>query len=119
MIVYENKFFKSKCLLLIFQKVYSDFLQEIGNKAMSPFKNGKIKLIIVMIIIPFVCNAFQFWIVDNILKFSPSNSEEMELLKEGEVCLGKKDKDEIENEYKLPEERNDMEFVVINFDKTT
>lgn len=84
---------------------------------MSPFTNGKIKLVMVMIIIPFFCNAFQFWVVDNILKFSPSNTEEMELLKEGEVYLGGNNKDEIENEYKLPEDRNDQDVVVINFEK--
>lgn len=112
-----NNFFQSKCLLLIFQKVYSQLLQDIGNKLMSPFTNGKLKLIMVMIIIPFICNAIQFWIIDNILKFTPSNTEELELLKEGEVYLGKNNKEEIENEYKLPEDRNEQDFVVINFDK--
>ncbi len=84
---------------------------------MSPFTSGKLKLIMVMIIIPFICNVFQFWVVDNILKFTPSNTEELELLKEGEVYLGKNNKEENENEYKLPDERNEQDFVVINFDK--
>ena len=84
---------------------------------MSPFTNGKLKLIVVMIIIPFICNAFQFWVVDNILKFTPANTEELELLKDGEVVLAKNNNDEIENEYKLPDDRNEQNFVVINFEK--
>ncbi len=82
---------------------------------MSPFTNGKIKLIFVMVIIPFICNAFQFWVVDNILKFTPSNTEEMELLKEGEVYLGEDNKNEMNNIYKLPDDRNEQDIVVINF----
>ena len=81
---------------------------------MSPFSNEKVKLIMVMVIIPFICNAFQFWVVDNILKFNPSNNEEIELVKNAEVYL---EKEEEMNGYDHPEGKNEMDFVVINFDK--
>ena len=69
----------------------------------------------VMVIIPFICNAFQFWVVDNILKFNPANSEEIELLKNGEVYLDKQGNDNDNNGYNIPEgEKNEVEFVVIN-----
>jgi hypothetical protein len=80
---------------------------------MSPFSNEKIKLIMVMVVIPFICNAFQFWVVDNILKFNPINNEEIELLKNGEVYLEKKDNND-ENGYNHPDGKNEIEFVVIN-----
>ncbi len=79
---------------------------------MSPFSNEKLKLIMVMVIIPFICNAFQFWVVDNILKFNPTNNEEIELLKNGEVYLDKKDNND--NGYNHPDGKNEIEFVVIN-----
>lgn len=50
-----------------------------------------------MIIVPFVCNALQFWVIDNILKFNPSNKEEILMLKEGEIELEKKNSDQMEN----------------------
>ena len=83
---------------------------------MSPFTNGKLKLLIVMVVIPFICNAFQFWVVDNILKFNPSNSQELELLKDGEVSLNKKNGEKV-IEYKLPDDNNDHDVVEINFEK--
>lgn len=85
---------------------------------MSPFKNGKIRLIMVLVVIPFVCNAFSFWVIDNILKFSPANEEELMLLKEGEADLEKNNNQEIPNEYKLPEDKNEQDFVIINFEKS-
>ena len=68
----------------------------------------------VMVIIPFICNAFQFWVVDNILKFNPSNKEEIDLLKLGEIYLDKKDGYDV---YDIPEANNDIEIVVIDFNK--
>ena len=34
----------------------------------------KVKLALVMIIIPVILNAINFWIIDNILKFKPESS---------------------------------------------
>jgi len=51
----------------------------------------------VMIIVPFTCNVFQFWVIDNILKFNPSNKDEMEMLKDGESEIYKKDTNENDN----------------------
>ena len=79
---------------------------------MSPFShNEKLKLIMVMIIIPLMCNAFSFWVIDNILKFNPSNKEEVELLKNGEIHLTGKDS---ADGYDNPPDKNEVEFVVIN-----
>ena len=36
---------------------------------MSPInRNGKLKLIIVMVLVPLILNAINFWLIDNILK---------------------------------------------------
>ena len=75
---------KSKCILLGFQKLTKTFLEVAGKELLNPVTNGKLELILVMIIVPFICNAVQFWVIDNILKFNPSNKEEMDILKEGE-----------------------------------
>ena len=89
--------------MLAFQKLFSSVFEYIGNGLLSPFSNEKIELIMVMIIIPFICNILQFWVIDNILKFNPSNREEMEMLKDGEQNLEKKDdkKDDQKNEIEL------------------
>lgn len=39
---------------------------------MMPFeKNGKVKLVVVMVISPLVLDAFYFWMTDSILKLNP------------------------------------------------
>jgi hypothetical protein len=64
-----------------FQTATSSYLEKFGNTMLSPFSsNGKIKLIMVMVIFPVILTAFNFWIIDNILKFNPENNEEGELV---------------------------------------
>ncbi len=54
------------------------FLETVGNIIVGPFKKNKdIELIMIMIVFPMICNACQFWIVDNILKLSAENSQEI------------------------------------------
>jgi hypothetical protein len=55
-------------------------LEKFGNTLLSPFSNGKVKLIIVMVVFPVILNALNFWIIDNILKFKPEQDEEGEMV---------------------------------------
>jgi hypothetical protein len=67
--------------LLGFQKATANYLEKFGDTLLSPFKNnGKLKLIVVMVIVPVILNAFNFWIIDNILKFKPEHTREGELV---------------------------------------
>ena len=71
-----------KSILLGLQKLCSGFLESFGNSVLSPFQNnGKLKLIMVMILIPLLLNAVYFWLVDNILKLKP-DEEGNEIIKE-------------------------------------
>jgi hypothetical protein len=57
------------------------YLEKFGNTMLSPFKsNGKLKLIVVMVIFPVILNALNFWIIDNILKFKPEKDSEGEMV---------------------------------------
>jgi hypothetical protein len=57
------------------------YLEKFGNTLLSPLKNnGKLKLIVVMVIVPVILNALNFWIIDNILKFKPEREKEGELV---------------------------------------
>jgi hypothetical protein len=52
------------------QKVCERFFENLGNTILSPLKyHGHLKLVVVMILVPLVLNAINFWIIDNILKF--------------------------------------------------
>lgn len=58
------------------QKLASQFLEKFGNSVLSPFEdNGKLKLLMVMVIIPLVLNAINFWLIDNILKLNTKQAE--------------------------------------------
>jgi hypothetical protein len=62
-------------------------LEKFGNSVLSPFKNnGRLKLVVVMILIPFVLNTINFWLIDNILKLKtdPNEDELKEIYKEAE-----------------------------------
>lgn len=49
--------------------VFAKQLQDSAKFILSSMKNNvHLKLIIVVIIIPTVCNSIQFWVTDNILK---------------------------------------------------
>lgn len=62
-------------MIVIVVKICRRFLENIGNFVLSPFNNGKVKLVFVMVIFPLILNAIYFWIVDSILKFSPEESD--------------------------------------------
>jgi len=50
-------------LLLLFK-----FWKGVRKLIMSPIQNPKVELVLVMFIVPFIINAFIFWVVDNFLK---------------------------------------------------
>ncbi|ELU04766.1 hypothetical protein CAPTEDRAFT_166869 [Capitella teleta] len=50
-------------LLILF-----NFWKKVRDFIMSPIKDPNLELIIVMFIVPFIINAFIFWVVDNFLK---------------------------------------------------
>ncbi|KAI0230874.1 Store-operated calcium entry regulator STIMATE [Lamellibrachia satsuma] len=60
-VMFVEKFLMS--LLVLF-----DFWKKVRQLIMSPIRNPKLELVIVMFIVPFVVNAFIFWVVDNFLK---------------------------------------------------
>ena len=59
----------NKLLLLAFVKIAKKFWENFGNFILTPFTNGNVKLVMVMIIFPVILNALYFWVSDNILKF--------------------------------------------------
>jgi len=54
--------------------VMFDFWKEVRKFIMSPIKDPNLELIIVMFIVPFIVNAFIFWVVDNFLKKQTYNT---------------------------------------------
>lgn len=68
---------------------------------LSAFKNyPNLKLVFVMILIPVLLNAIQFWIIDNILKFKPANKEEVEAVDNMYKNDAEADQIEMANNYK-------------------
>ena len=65
-----------KLILLAMLKICKLFLVNLGTFFLSPFTNGKIRLVMVMIIIPVIFNALYFWTADNILKFKEDDNGE-------------------------------------------
>lgn len=61
-------------LVMILEKILMtlliqfDFWKKVRTFLMSPIKDPKVELVIVMFIVPLVVNAFIFWVVDNFLK---------------------------------------------------
>lgn len=47
--------------------IQMDYWNEVKNLILSPFKNPKVELIVVMLIIPFFVNVLLFWVTDNFL----------------------------------------------------
>lgn len=47
--------------------IQMDYWNEVKNLILSPFKNPKLELIVVMLIIPFFVNVLLFWVTDNFL----------------------------------------------------
>lgn len=58
-----------KLLMLAALKITEQFLENFGNFVLKPFSNGKVRLVMVMIIFPVILNGLYFWICDTILKF--------------------------------------------------
>lgn len=44
-----------------------DMWNSVKNVILSPFKNQKLELVVVMLIIPFFVNVLLFWVTDNFL----------------------------------------------------
>lgn len=47
--------------------IQMDYWDDVKNVILSPFKNPKLELIVVMLIIPFFVNVLLFWVTDNFL----------------------------------------------------
>jgi hypothetical protein len=47
--------------------IQMDMWNDVKNLILSPFKNEKIEVIMVMLIIPFFVNVLLFWVTDNFL----------------------------------------------------
>lgn len=47
--------------------IQMDYWDDVKNLILSPFKNPKLELIVVMLIIPFFVNVLLFWVTDNFL----------------------------------------------------
>lgn len=47
--------------------IQMDFWDEVKNLILSPFKEPKLEVIFVMLIIPFFVNCMLFWVTDNFL----------------------------------------------------
>lgn len=47
--------------------IQMDMWDEVKNLILSPFKNEKLEVIMVMLIIPFFVNVLLFWVTDNFL----------------------------------------------------
>lgn len=52
-----------------------NFWKDVQKFIMSPVKDPKVELVIVMFVVPLVVNAFIFWVVDNFLKQRPKNTK--------------------------------------------
>lgn len=60
-----------KMLMYVISIAFTDKLEEFGTFLLKDIAvYPKVELIVVMVIVPFVLNCFQFWVVDNFLKES-------------------------------------------------
>lgn len=58
------------------QKILHRYLKIFGTWILTPFdSNGKVKLLMVMVVFPLILDAFYFWVVDNILKLNPNEAD--------------------------------------------
>ena len=63
-----------KICLIVCQIFTEQLLNKFANLILNPFNfDGRIKLLMVMVILPFFLDAFYYWMVDNILKLHPEN----------------------------------------------
>jgi hypothetical protein len=91
-------------ITLIFPKELEDF----GIYLLSDLQSyPRLQLIVVMIIIPFVLNCFQFWVVDNFLK--ESDESRISRMAKGQKLLAQVRWEDFENKRRS----NDNIFEVI------
>ncbi|CAO1410285.1 unnamed protein product [Diamesa hyperborea] len=51
-----------------------DYWENVKNFVLSPFKNQKVEVVVVMLIIPFFVNVLMFWVTDNFLMRNKSKN---------------------------------------------
>jgi hypothetical protein len=70
----------AKIFLAILQYNINEWLEVIGSAILFPFRNnGKLKLVVVMVIFPVLMNSIQFWVTDNFLKHKKEVYPQLEL----------------------------------------
>jgi hypothetical protein len=75
-----------KLVIYLIMLSFPDFLENLGFSLLkSVAVYPKLELIVVMVIVPFIMNVIQFWIVDNILK--ESDESRIERLSRGKKPL--------------------------------
>jgi hypothetical protein len=95
-------------------------LEKFGNTILSPLKNfPKMKLFIVLILVPLVLNAINFWLIDNILKFNPEDAHEATIV--ADVYNREEEKERRRSTKNIPNvQNNEMQVIVVeNLDHTT
>lgn len=109
-----------KIILLIMLKICKRFMVNMGSFVLSPFTNGKVRLVMVMIIFPLILNALYFWCVDNILKFKADENEINQKDKFNEEHTSNNEKLEGKNQNielnQLKEKANDQGIVKLDMD---
>ncbi len=77
------------------------------------------KLFIVLILVPLVLNAINFWLIDNILKFNPVDTHEATIV--ADVYNKEEEKERRRSTKNLPNvQNNEMQVIVVeNLDHTT
>ena len=73
----------TKLIMFSLNIIFNTVFVKIGNWILSPLSAyPRMKLVIVMVIVPIVCDVIQFWIFDNLLKFKFNNETDINILQE-------------------------------------
>lgn len=97
-----------KTLMYIITLIFPKELEDFGIYLLSDLQSyPRLQLIVVMIIIPFVLNCFQFWVVDNFLK--ESDESRISRMAKGQKLLAQVRWEDFENKRRS----NDNIFEVI------
>lgn len=76
-----------KVLMYLISIVFTQRLQEFGNYLLEDLSYyPRAELIVVMVVVPFILNCFQFWMVDNFLK--ESDESRISRMAKGQKLLG-------------------------------
>lgn len=70
----------SKIVLIIMLKICDAFWVNVGVFILSPFTNGNVRLVMVLIILPIILNCLYFWIADDIIKVKEEKNKIPEVL---------------------------------------